>query len=420
MPLEYLEELAFVRSSASSMFNGRQLKELQSYEDRQELTRNAGDYPSRLFLIIKATRLCNLRCSYCRAWREGRDQVLAFSHLLSVIAQAMRLPGIRDLHIVWHGGETTLLSRRYFERAIWLQEHFRIDDRKVGHAIQSNATRIDEHWARFFRATGFSVGVSLDVDAESHDRSRQFPGGVGSYAATKAGLEALAAAGVPHGLLAVIDASMIKAGAASLLENLSAHGVRSVGLLNALPSNESVDGQSYLDWESYVSFLRQVFAKWHSNPGNLSLRELESLFNIVKGSGSRLCIYQGGCMGQYLTIEPDGRVSACDKYVGDPTHHFGDLCSESLFSILTVSAGLKRAREEAAEVLKRFSGCANFAYCRGGCPHDARLNTRFGNPGAQCCGLSPLIDDMHHAASKERDNGRDYDRSRRIREAEVG
>jgi uncharacterized protein len=409
--------LDFLRAPAKDIFNRRQLEFLLQYESPPDNGLEA-DYPVTLFLILKATRLCNLRCTYCHAWREGPDQVMEFGLLVDVIAQAMRLPKIRWLHIVWHGGETTLLSRRFFERALWLQEFFRVDDRKVGHAIQTNATLIDAEWARFFKACGFSVGVSLDFDPVTHDRTRHFRDGSGSFAATRAGMDVLAAHEVPFGALAVVDSRTIALGAQTMLDRLVAEGLSQVGVLNALPANESDGNQPYLEWNRYTGFLRSLFQAWHGHfRDKVVIRELDSLYRIVLGSSSRLCIFQGGCMGQYLTIEPDGRVSACDKYVGDTTHLFGRLQDNSLLELLHSSPRLKEAREEASALLRRFADCPHYAICRGGCPHDARLNMQHGR-NDDCCGLSDLIEDMKSAGEEENCHGEDNDGPGGIRKTE--
>ncbi len=387
--------LAFLDQPAAAILNPRQIDDLAAARAALTGLDRAPAYPPTLYVILKATRLCNLRCTYCNAWREGADQVMSFAMMARVVSQAMTLPGIRTLHFVWHGGETTLLSRHYFERALWLQEHFRIDRRMVEHAIQTNATRIDDDWGRFFKAAGFSVGVSLDVDRDNHDRRRLFKQGGGSFAATRAGVDVLRRHGVRHGFLAVVDEECLAIGARGMLERLVEQGVGAVGLLNALPANdESANPTPYLPWDRYVGFLREVFAEWARDfRGRIVIRELDSLFRIVGGASSRLCIYQGGCMGQYLTIEPDGAVSACDKYVGDMDYRFGSLAESGLYDLLTGSAALERSKMDAKSLLDRFATCANYEHCRGGCPHDARLNARHGRTGA-CCGLSDLIDDM--------------------------
>jgi len=62
--------LDFLRLSEQDMFNRHQRDGLNALEKPKLLTEDIR-YPASLYIILKATRLCNLRCSYCNAWREG-------------------------------------------------------------------------------------------------------------------------------------------------------------------------------------------------------------------------------------------------------------------------------------------------------------------------------------------------------------
>ena len=85
-------------------------------------------------------------------------------------------------------------------------------------------------------------------------------------------------------------------------------------------------------------------------------------------------------MGEFLTIEPNGIVSACDKYIGDRQFEFGDLLVAELNEVLATSKNLERARASAASEVSVMSDCKYQVICRGGCPHDRRLN-RIYQPG---------------------------------------
>src|SRR2546427_4314675 len=63
----------------------------------------------RLCLIVKATRLCNLRCSYCTFWREGPNQVMPLVVLAKATREALSLPQVKQGDFVWHGRGATLL-----------------------------------------------------------------------------------------------------------------------------------------------------------------------------------------------------------------------------------------------------------------------------------------------------------------------
>jgi uncharacterized protein len=99
-------------------------------------------------------------------------------------------------------------------------------------------------------------------------------------------------------------------------------------------------------------------------------------------------------MGRYLTVEPEGDVSACDKYVGESGHCFGNIVDSELTEMLSSSFNLPQAQATVTRQRSRMADCRHYRVCSGGCPHDIHLSERFGNHVGQCCGLSDLIDDI--------------------------
>jgi uncharacterized protein len=346
-----------------------------------------------IVLIMKATRLCNLRCTYCHFWRSGPDQVMSFEVMATAIRDALATPGVRHVEFTWHGGEVTLLPPDFLRRAIWLQEHFRRPDQQVTNAVQTNGTRLDAAWMRLFRAYEISVGISLDGPPEVHDRTRVDRRGDPTSDRVRAGLALLREHRIKHGVLMVVGEDVMALGAARTLAYLLDLGVPSVGLLNVIPENRAADEDlrgHYLPWPRYVTWLRELFDLWWPvHAARLHLRELADLVGKVGGEGSRTCLFAGDCHGRYLTIEPNGEVSACDKYVDASDYVLGPSLREAF-------AGTRlpdiRRRESAA--VADLSGCRWFGVCAGGCPHDRRLSTQYLHGVDGCCGLAPLLDDM--------------------------
>ena len=62
----------------------------------------------------------------------------------------------------------------------------------------------------------------------------------------------------------------------------------------------------------------------------------------------RLCIFAGGCFGLYLTIEPTGEVSACDKYIDDDEYRFGHVLESGLTGVQLGGAARGRPPGERA------------------------------------------------------------------------
>lgn len=349
-----------------------------------------------IVLIMKATRLCNLRCTYCHFWRTGPDQVMSFEVMATAIRDALATPGVRHVEFTWHGGEVTLLPPEFLRTAIWLQERFRRPEQQVVNAVQTNGLRLDAEWMRLFGDYDISVGISLDGPPEVHDRTRVNRRGEATSAQVRAGLELLREHRVKHGVLMVVGDDVIALGAARTLEYLLELGVPTVGLLNVIPENvadhEQLRGQ-YLPWPRYVQWLRELFALWWpAHADRLNLRELGDLVGKVAGGPSRTCLFAGGCHGRYLTVEPNGEVSACDKYVAAPDFVLGRSLREAF-----AGDRLPEIRRREGAALAEFRDCRWFGVCAGGCPHDRRLSARHSAATAGCCGLAPLLEDMAQA-----------------------
>ena len=79
-----------------------------------------------------------------------------------------------------HAGKPTLLGVDYFRRVVELQKKH-AGGRPVSNAIQTNGTRLDAEWCRFFRENQFLVGLSLDGPRKLHDTYRMDKGGKSTF-----------------------------------------------------------------------------------------------------------------------------------------------------------------------------------------------------------------------------------------------
>jgi uncharacterized protein len=355
----------------------------------------------QLFLIMKATRLCNLRCGYCNAWKEGPNQIMPETLVERATKDALQLPWIKRVDFVWHGGETTLLPVAYFRTAINLQKKYQ-QKRLVTNTIQTNATLLDGEWISLFKEGNFNVGVSIDPPPERHARNRRTKGGRDSWQASMAGIRLLEEAGISHGILVVVNDELVTYGAERFLACLDENKLHAVSLLNVLPDNREVtkDASNYLGWERFIRFLIAVYQIRASGYKHIRIREFESLVGSISRGAPTNCVFAGNCMGQFLTLEPSGEVSACDKYINDSAYVFGNLVTSSLTEILSAAA-LSSVREEYSQNVAQLASCRYYGYCNGGCPHDQYLR-RKADPqlSLRCCGLAPLIEticqDLHH------------------------
>jgi uncharacterized protein len=357
-------------------------------------------------LIVKATRLCNLRCRYCHDWRAGRDQVMSFDVMLALISGVLQDPAHKSVEFIWHGGETTLLPLSFYEKAVFLQSQFRRAGQVVRNTIQTNGTRLTDDWISFFRANQFAVGISLDGPPELNDRVRVFRSGRGSSGEIRRGMELLREGDVPFSVLMVIDEEALDVGPDRIFDFLLSSGVKSVGFLAARPLNQpsaapGTRTSHYVDPLRMGHFLSGIYDRWIvEGADSMNIRELASLHARIRGERARTCTLMGNCLGQYFLIEPDGTVAHCDLFDGDERYTLGTITSGDFASIRN-GERIESLKTDWRTDRNQMSDCPEFAVCQGWCPHERYVSKRHNLSHADgCCGLRGLIE---HIRAKEAD-----------------
>jgi uncharacterized protein len=351
-------------------------------------------------LIIKATRLCNLRCSYCHDWREGPDQVMSFQVLVSLISAALKDPAHQRVEFMWHGGETTLLPRSFYEKAIFLQSQFRRPGQVICNSIQTNGTRLTSDWIRFFRANQVSIGISLDGPPELNDRVRVWRSGRGSFEEVQKGIHRLRGEGVAFSVLMVVDEQALEIGPDRIFDFLVDSDVKSVAFLAAKPVNQpsalpKTHAVHYVDPIRMGAFLKRIYHRWVAQgEHSMQIREFESLRARIRGDAGGFCVLSGSCLGHYFLVEPDGTIAHCDLFDGDDRYTLGNITRDD-FEAIRNGERLQSLKRDWLEERNQMASCPEFAVCQGWCPHERYLSKRHSCSHApSCCGLRDLIEEI--------------------------
>jgi uncharacterized protein len=270
----------------------------------------------------------------------------------------------------------------------------------VRNNIQTNATRLNEEWVRFFRANRFYVGVSLDGPPELHNVYRRYASGRESFGDVVRGIRLLQEFGINHGLLMVVDQGALDLGADRIFDFFLSLGIKKYGLLSANPTNEP-DAQPgtpiehYSDPQRMNAFYMRIFDRWlEQGDPEIDIRELTAILQRLVGAKVDLCTFGGGCLGKYYMVEPNGDVAHCELFVGDPAYTLGNIMRDD-FATIRRSARLRELQAGYNRSIGQMNVCPNFRVCNGWCPHERYLSVRH-NPNHRdsCCGLSELIDYM--------------------------
>jgi uncharacterized protein len=354
---------------------------------------------SSVHLIVKVTRWCNLRCTYCNYWREDPTP-MSFPVLARMTHAILRDPGVRQAKFLWHGGESTMLSFDFYRKWLWLQEQFRRPEQLVRNRLQTNATKLTDQWIQFIKDYRLIVGVSLDGPPEINDKRRVNHAGEGTAHKVRAGIEKLYANGIEPRVNMVVDQEVIDYGAKRTLEYFLEAGITRVGLLNVVPEN-SAPGEAlkntYVPFPRFVGFMREFFAEWWPrHVERIVPREIADLVRQSVGRSPLICNFAGRCFGVVYTVEPNGDVwCACDRYVGsDRSTMYGNLLAKSLGRV-EATDWYRNLVDGNERLVDRRRECRWFSVCHGGCPHDYKMSMQWhqGFDG-RCCGLGPLIDDI--------------------------
>jgi len=315
---------------------------------------------------------CNLRCGYCYYLEKeerfpGGSRLMSTSVLEQLVAQRFASSPGPVTHFEWHGGEPTLAGLPFFQLVVKLQRRLAPPGRRYTNGLQTNGLALDPSWVRFLADHQFSVGLSLDGNAQHHHLRRRPDGGT-SHPQVMVALNRLRSAGVFTNLLAVVHSRNAD----------DPDGVfdffRSTGITHwqFLPfvSRPGTDGSLWQAPPGAVGrFLCRIYDRWLvEGVGSLVIQNIDEALRPLYGVPHALCVHRPTC-GEAVVLEHDGSFYSCDHFV-DPDHRIGSLVDTSLADLgndpRVTAFGLAKQGGMACQC----QDCSVLAFCNGGCPKD--------------------------------------------------
>jgi uncharacterized protein len=159
-----------------------------------------------MHFVMKLSKLCNLRCTYCYEYEElgNKDRMpmegLAyfFRNLADYLqAQPERTP----LHFILHGGEALLLPHSYLREFRNLQRQY-LDQAGIEYtvAVQSNLVKLSDATLDLLAEEEISLGISFDVFGDQRVDIK----GSNSQDAVLENMQRLIDRRIPFGAIAVL------------------------------------------------------------------------------------------------------------------------------------------------------------------------------------------------------------------------
>lgn len=347
--------------------------------------------------------VCNLDCSYCyylekeKLFPKGENFRMNPEVLESYIRQYCESQPSPEITFAWQGGEPTLLGIEYFRRVVELEKKH-AGGRTVHNAVQTNGTKLDHEWCRFFGENNFLVGLSIDGPRALHDTYRVDKGQRSTFDRVMRGLDLLKKHRVEFNTLTVVSASNVKhplkvydflreTGSGyiqfiPLVERLAAgDGSR---LAFAEPPEPGQPPTPVTRWsvnaDLYGKFLIRIFDQWvSSDVGRVFVQMFDVSLGIWSGAGAGLCVFLENC-GQALAIEHNGDLFFCDHYVY-PKYRLGNILNDSLGAMAHSDAQHQFGRAK-SEALPEFCRACDVRFaCNGECPKHRFIKTPDGEDG---------------------------------------
>ena len=359
--------------------------------------------PFRQF-ILKLHSRCNLACHYCYMY-ELADQtwrtrpIRMSSALVSVaatrIAEHARVHDLDVVRIIFHGGEPLLGGADPITEAL-RKIREAVDARvRVDAWVQTNGTLLDDETLDVLEEMSIRVGISLDGDIETHDRSRQYTNGRGSHVEVSKALQQLMRRPTIYsGILCVVDLS---ADPIATYEALLRFSPPVIDFL--LPhGNWSAPPPGRPDSESapYAEWLIPIFNRWYNaTVRETRIRIFDEIIHLLLG-GKSATEAVGLTPTSLAVIETDGSIEQSDAlkstYEGAAAtglHISRDSFDDALRlpQVAATQLGLSALNHQCLE-------CSVHAICGAGLyAHRYRKGNGFRNRSVYCQDLYTLI--MH-------------------------
>lgn len=343
-------------------------------------------------IIIKVNRKCNFGCEYCHDINDvdiaEKDRTMPFDVLACSIERVLSGKKAKSFRFIWHGGEPLLMGNDFFVKIIALQGEFMQTGQEIRNSVQTNGYLLDERFADCFKKIGFSVGVSLDGPEYLHDAQRPTRQRKPTFKKVVEAIHRLHTHSIPFGVITVLTSRSVTVPPENLLDFYRENNISNVCFL-PVRSDCHQNGET-LDGKVFADFMKKMFDAWLSlDDPSLQVREFKDWIALSMGLKGTLCSSSGSCIGSSYSIEPDGKVFHCDKFVQDEKFCYGNI-AEIDFDQLSVSKKFLRLCSWDNKIPEKCQGCDWKATCAGGCGHDRYLKLISGD-NEKICHLQELL-----------------------------
>ncbi|MHB1335915.1 MAG: anaerobic sulfatase maturase [Candidatus Humimicrobiaceae bacterium] len=322
-------------------------------------------------LIKPVSSDCNMSCRYCfyleksLLYPEKKFHRMSEATLENLISSYMKT--LQHCYAFgWQGGEPTLMGVEFFKKVIELQKKYGKSGSLVTNGLQTNATLINEDFAKHLSEYRFLLGVSIDGPLYIHDHYRKFSGGQGTFKRVIKSIEILRSNNVEFNILVLVNNFNVEK-AKELYRFLVDNSFYFHQYIPCVEFDSQGNLQPFsINGEQWGNFLIELFDQWYPQDiYKVSIRLFDSILNYQLYHKPTICHMENNC-NQYVVVEYNGDVYPCDFFVRADLK-LGNINENSWEEILNSLIYLNFGKIK-SDYNFICSSCPYLSYCYGDCP----------------------------------------------------
>lgn len=321
-------------------------------------------------LTLNVAAACNMGCGYCYASGGdfgGRKRLMSIetarTSVERLIAEASPAMG---LVVGFMGGEPFLARRVVHETVAYARRRGTETGHKMQFSLTTNGTLLNAADVELLAENAFHVSISIDGPREVQDHMRPLKSGASGYEAILRTLELMERRGRPRHLSARATVTPRTPDIAELVTHLVSLGFDSVGVSPVLVS--PAPGERYGEADFGRLLAAMIATAEIAKSAILAGRRYPfsnfetALHELDRGSHRP---YPCGAGAAYLSVNADGELYACHRFIDDPSMHMGHV--ETGSNMVQRAALLADRHVDKQEPCR---SCWARYLCGGGCHHE--------------------------------------------------
>jgi uncharacterized protein len=296
----------------------------------------------------------------------------------------------------WQGGEPTLMGLDFFRKAIELQKKYS-GSKTIENAFQTNGTRLNDDWCKFFTDNNILVGISIDGEEHNHDYYRKTFSGGHTFKRAMKGVEFLHRNKVEFNTLSCVNSYNVHYASETyrFLKRIGSGFIQFLPVVerttvNPEPASLNLVGPAFAgaasvtEWsvkgDDFGKFLITIFNEWVRNDvARYFVQIFDTTLANYAGEMPGLCVFSETC-GDALVMEHNGDLFSCDHFVY-PEYLLGNISETPIIDMVKSQRQFDFGIDKRNKLPQYCLRCEVRYACHGECPKHRINKTPDGKPG---------------------------------------